>query len=100
MTVEQADDHDFGFNVTMNEGIAGPATNNSMLTLDGTPKSTIPADGDNADQPGFLPGEQPEGPLSIWPSAFKMASQTIKNTRNNRRKWSRLKERIKPQFHN
>ncbi|KAF4893971.1 hypothetical protein CGCFRS4_v006771 [Colletotrichum fructicola] len=71
----------------MDGDITGPATNNSLLTLDGSPNSTMPAARDIADQPAFLPGQQPEGPLSIWPSAFKMASQTIKNTRNNRRKW-------------
>ncbi|KAK2731654.1 hypothetical protein CKAH01_08810 [Colletotrichum kahawae] len=87
MTVEQADDNGFGFNVTMDEGITGLVTNNSMLTLDGSPHSTMPTAKDNADQSDLLPGQQPESTLSIWPSAFKMASQTIKNTRNNRRKW-------------
>jgi hypothetical protein len=33
--------------------------------------------------------QQGESPLSIWPSAFTIPSKIIKNTRKNRRTWSR-----------
>ncbi|KAF9872457.1 hypothetical protein CkaCkLH20_09954 [Colletotrichum karsti] len=78
----------FGFNINMEEDITGPGTVNSMVGLDGSPQNITPQGVGHGVEPSTISPEQhSDGSLSIWPSAFKMASQTIKNTRNNRRKW-------------
>lgn len=76
----------------------GSETNNGECGIDNSlayPALTAdtPQQSDSVNKVPSSSNHQPAGsPLSIWPSAFTIPSQIIKNTRKNRRTWSKYPE--------